>query len=78
MVEFKDHIEPALFKSIVEGAVEARTESNASKPIRSLNSPSSFESRAHTVGWKIVGSLGSSLNNPALIEHVPMSIIKIF
>lgn len=54
-VELRDHIDWALFRSKVDGAEEDRTESNASRPTRSL--PIWLKSRAHTVGTKSVGSL---------------------
>lgn len=71
-----DHEDHDFLRSIVEGADDENKKSNASKP--TLRRPLFIKSREHTEGIKIFGREASSLNKPALIEHVPMSTINTF
>ena len=64
-----------LLRSIVDGAADDNNVSNASKPTLSDPLLGSFEQQ---VGTNKLGSCGMVSNRPALIEHVPMSIIKTF
>ena len=73
--EAKDHVDKDLWRSIVEGACELKSVSNASKPTFNFDE---FKLREQTVGTNKSGNLGTLLCMPALIEHVPMSSIKTF